>query len=1410
MDPSISGNFRFGSSKVSYTFTPEKSQKPTFTGSQRVTVLRALQEINLDPRKTHHLDISMLSQDSFRVVIDDKTVVTITRGQIQVSSEEVKNKTIKAIASSVKNLFRAVVNLFYKPSFPHAALKERPLQQAIKEDYRGLRKGLEASKVWAAENAERGDVAQELTKTINHAKRVEKAMQASNPTRAMEKLGKEFTKEILALDANKSVTIPAGYVNTDGALQPLMLQFKMNGDKTISLEIFADHAEAGARIQPTQIRKFDSEVTEKALQGLLQPLLQTGSQKSLQSIKKGSDTFGTLYESVKEQKMKELAPDYKAPAKVDQSLGESVPSSMGYDQLIHSIDSAMGVDWVLRPSSDKLMAPSTTPADRLAKWLNHVTGKELTGEEKSHLLLSLTEKWVGDQMKQVTTKTPLSVQAEVYQDCLEQIDHAIQKFVGRGGGEDKAPAQLLELKRVCEQKIAEITPKLRRQRVEASQEFLAEKMSYSLSVPTSVPKGAGKVSQQQGVLNAQAPPVTELNFFLASNAHDKLANALSPENMRMFRISSAAQQLDFPFKSTEIEETALRVLNENKEALIVFYEKNVHRPIQDNIEELARFIANPQVVPFSPSNDFECWLELLRDADNPSNMNAANADAIKALRSLKALMQLRELENIPKPKEAAEFVKNTQQQVSTWLNASSRECHELMTKSYAEPNLERKKRLLQEAQERAVEVMRLLPSPGTDMAFGEYSIWNNMEGRDSVQENVLKLQQVIWESQLKLGQTSLPAVTHLQLVKGLAIQQAMILQYPGLNADDAFVMETQEVNKFLSQDLTAQLSADPRAEKDLIALYQFIAPYINPGAKASDLQTNIFQKIEACEKKANLEMVKTNFQRLLTASYMYRTSRDPDFTLHGEEPALGFSFLATKPDLLLKQGSLQVANINPATKRAEIRNEANDLLADVYPSGHPQFTYDKKNDELYTNEQQALLIRENVPFLPIVDNNVKENSRVADVRVGLSFDQWAQYVGEKSRTQALAIPPAALLKLLEIRQAFPDHENKFNLTSYHSDTAVRALAYIADPANTKYLEHEFVQTFLDESLFGSFVMQQALTDYPEVMAGYVDDLQICLELAKDRPEIQSYLLGVAAKMRAHVGAREASWEQAGGLSGMVNSSLPAHALKTGGFLYRLAYNFSVFDGLAEDVSDPFTYRINHAYECGHKLDNILNSYGDKRLRLNLFQGAKGSRYIDTIKNPESQKHHLQLLLNEYKRDLADGSLKDLSPDDFTAIFVAAQALEQPDLRHWVHTEILPRFQAMDQQDQQKVLTSLVNEFAATPIAQTNWVASPQNPTQFILNTPMKTFDVDLFNLSGIAPEAKQAAKIVAIPDSILQRDDIRKALKTKAIRAEEKKQKANLLTNGRTRGRTSRSKWWPIRTPYSRERLAMLNIPTSL
>ncbi len=319
-------NFNVGSAKVFYTIDSTvkniQNKEKTLTSTQTIMIANALKQVGLDSRENNHIKITILSEDNFKVVINNKTVIKVGKNQADVL-EVIVEKIIKSLFSSIKNLFGLVTNLFYKPSFVHAGLKERSYDQAVREDYRSLRKGFEAGQAWMRGRDGSDEVAEQLKTAVKSGKRIENALNSRSPDKAMKKTVAKFADDIGALKANGQLIIPTAYVTSTGALQPVMLQFKKDGGGRLSLEIYADHIDAGSRIQPTQVRQFnDSPSTEQissVLSVFLQPLLMKGDQRALHNLSKSNETFAALYQEQRAQKMQQRAPGSgDSPARVAQ------------------------------------------------------------------------------------------------------------------------------------------------------------------------------------------------------------------------------------------------------------------------------------------------------------------------------------------------------------------------------------------------------------------------------------------------------------------------------------------------------------------------------------------------------------------------------------------------------------------------------------------------------------------------------------------------------------------------------------------------------------------------------------------------------------------------------------------------------------------------------------------------------------------------------------------------------------------------------------------------------------------------------------------------------------------------------------------------------------------------------------
>ena len=359
------------------------------------------------------------------------------------------------------------------------------------------------------------------------------------------------------------------------------------------------------------------------------------------------------------------------------------------------------------------------------------------------------------------------------------------------------------------------------------------------------------------------------------------------------------------------------------------------------------------------------------------------------------------------------------------------------------------------------------------------------------------------------------------LDSGLVLSESNALPNPGLLLLDNYTMDTELANQLLTQDLTAGLSNGAEMEKDLLAVYHFIVkdqnrgyqnwinlpssikqrnanysagfarrPFMLDVSQGVSLETeaafrNPFTTYDKSKLQSQLpnEQERSEIYELLDilerGEFYYRTATDPDFCLYNQQPTIGVSFFQSNPEALLSQNTVDV---KVSADNVQIIGDSDTRLADVFTHGKRDVAYIENEKDSYSEEDIENRIRPKKPFLPVVDNDPSDKiPSFSDIRQYKPFEVWMEYVTEKSLEGTLSIPPQALQKLFQIRHEPNDNKNKVYSTTYSPDTALRALSFIADGNNQRYLKHDFVQQYLEESLFGQFVMQQAIVEHPELI-----------------------------------------------------------------------------------------------------------------------------------------------------------------------------------------------------------------------------------------------------------------------------------------------------------------------------------------
>ncbi|HEY4831735.1 MAG TPA: hypothetical protein VIH61_04155, partial [Waddliaceae bacterium] len=601
------------------------------------------------------------------------------------------------------------------------------------------------------------------------------------------------------------------------------------------------------------------------------------------------------------------------------------------------------------------------------------------------------------------------------------------------------------------------------------------------------------------------------------------------------------------------------------------------------------------------------------------------------------------------------------------VEALTQECRNLMRMAAREPDIFKKRSLIEQARTQSLQILKVLPSPGTEGTTGQPSIWFALSQtqRQEMLKTIAELEHLAWESQMKLGITNLGGKDRFLLVKAQAIRFAIIrsevaivqaqvkkilydavknnpatvieAQLPymflklnqsctaiehlnlqnifetnieklagiinkqglppesipslGILALDGITLDTLAHNQLLSQDLTACLSEDGEMEGDLLALYHFMVSdqnrgrsdrlhdFMEGGPRAKFLiSRRDFASVEALsntvEENFIPTLMKKNYlsfnndkakndytfqilQQIEKGEYYYLTATDPDFTLYTQSPTMGVTFFQAAPATFLEQDSLDLKidqeALGPKISYTKIDVIGDDKIsvAQVKTLGNKDFVYDENQSKDYSEEEKQLRIHPKKPFLPTVDN-VNYTSSFPDCRTLQSFDVWLSYITESTQAATLAIPPQILQKLFFIRQTPISLVN--NRTAYSYDTAINALSFLADPSNLKYLKHDFVQQFLEESLFGSFVMQQALVECPDLVISSLDGIRDRLDqaLVENHYEAIGFLSNVIRQVHAHAQFTQKNLHSHGLFSGLYNGSLPSMlSLKGGLFSYYL-------------------------------------------------------------------------------------------------------------------------------------------------------------------------------------------------------------------------------------------------------------------
>ena len=431
------------------------------------------QNIKLNLKKNHNMIITLLGKDHFNIVIDNKTqfsIITNNDNTILIQQKYTKNLWLQ----DFKDYWKSVTNFLYKGAFSSPVTKKRSPQDAVRKDYRSLRKGLELGQAWltpkknqisvASYGTDRSQLQRQTRNAVQNAKKIDKALHSSHPQQSLDKLIGTWSDQIV--DSEEDVIIPIGYLKPDGTFQPVMLRFYMlneNDEACRALEIYSDNSDEGSKVHLTAIRHFAKDMNhfemDEILKEFLKPLIPpTLDQKLLEKTAKTSP----------------LLKENQGIATTSERKTNTQQINFTYAQLIKAADNLAGDKWIKQESRETIATPKTS-ASRITEWFDHLidqSNNKFTTNEKLNLLYFITEKWSEDQLRQIKRTTPLEKKLEVYQDVLGQINHTLEKIavainVDIAISPEHFPKILKERKAHCQKNIEKITLELRRNAVES-------------------------------------------------------------------------------------------------------------------------------------------------------------------------------------------------------------------------------------------------------------------------------------------------------------------------------------------------------------------------------------------------------------------------------------------------------------------------------------------------------------------------------------------------------------------------------------------------------------------------------------------------------------------------------------------------------------------------------------------------------------------------------------------------------------------------------------------------------------------------------------------------------------------------------------------------------------------------------
>ncbi|ADI38071.1 hypothetical protein [Waddlia chondrophila] len=549
----------------------------------------------------------------------------------------------------------------------------------------------------------------------------------------------------------------------------------------------------------------------------------------------------------------------------------------------------------------------------------------------------------------------------------------------------------------------------------------------------------------------------------------------------------------------------------------------------------------------------------------------------------------------------------------------------------------------------------------------------------------------------------------------------------------------------------------------------------------------------------------------------FNTASDPDFTLYAEESEepSGRSFFQKRPNLLIGKQSPIDLHIHPSQQGLyTIKDESGKVAAEVHIYGK-QGESDRRSfgaiEEEINEDQLHLAMKPKKPFLPTTNqpdpfgdpDGFGSNEDVREIRVLKSYDAWSEYVKEIAGGQVLSIPTQVLGKLFQIRQAPNDSRQGIVVASYSSDTALLALDFLTDISNQPHIQHDFVQNFLLESLFGPMVLQQSLIDHPEAFISHIKSLeQAILQAQTSRNhEMLGFYTLILNRLEGHINEARNQLQNQGVMAGSL-SKLPVFRDKHGlGAIYRhvqqateLTHVINREDLDTEAIIQPLTAKLYFLELCHMEISSIERDSAITVKNI-LLSGEKGQRPIDKITNPEAKRRAYTHLL-QYYYSMGIGSLDD---DDYLEILKGYELLQSPsteaasslisleqEAASWIRQDVLPAIQSMEEDKRDGLLKQIVNAKLKAekkdPLSdEARFKATEGKINQFELSTGVQEITIHLSTMEiGGIELTKETLGSAAIPEKILKRKDVQQALGTSIIKGKITKTE---------RGKTSTYTW---------------------